>query len=241
LKKYTTACLILYQFFTAIGAGDMSLTVYAISGSPCVWRVLLGLTLKRIKYNVHSLKLSENEHKSAGYLSINPRGTVPSVVTNRLVIKDSIAILAWLDRAYPERPLFGETPDEAAIIWQATMENNDYLRDVNNLLLTPVLLQGVEQKTENIKIAANNMHIELQRLESLLTHQYFIAGDKPSAADTICYPEVQLLKRAIHTHLPLMAALGFQAEIVDFPRLVAWEKRLETLKGIRQTMPPHWV
>ena len=107
----------------------MTLTVYTISGAPRGWRVLVGLTLKGLDYEVRYLEGSKRQHKSAEFLKINPRGTVPVLNADGQIVRDSIAILAWLDRQYPDKPLFGEAADEAARIWQLTMECCDYLRD----------------------------------------------------------------------------------------------------------------
>ncbi|WP_425607366.1 glutathione S-transferase family protein [Roseibium sediminicola] len=84
----------------------MEPTIYTISGSPRGWRVLLGMVIKGLDMKVEYLSLSKSEHKSDSYLLINPRGRVPSLVAGKTVITDSLAILSWLDRKYPERPSF---------------------------------------------------------------------------------------------------------------------------------------
>ena len=218
----------------------MSINVYAISGSPSAWRVLLALTFKQLKYDVHYLNLSEQEHKSEAYLKINPRGTVPALVSNGVTMRDSIAILGWLDRAYPDKPLFGHSPEQAAYIWQATMEASEHLRNANKALLLPIFFQGADQKTDELVQAAKNQRSEMQKLETLLVGRDFIGDGLPSAADVVCFPEARMLKRALETKTELMEALGYQSDLSDFPAIAAWIDRIEAFEGVNKTMPPHW-
>ena len=41
----------------------MPITIYNISGSPSGWRVLIGLELKGLNYDVENLRVLEGEHK----------------------------------------------------------------------------------------------------------------------------------------------------------------------------------
>lgn len=132
----------------------MTLTVHTFSGSPRGWRVLLGLTFKGLSWDTNYLSLAQGDHHKPEFLSLNPRHTVPVIEADGVVLRDSIAILAWLDRQHPEKPLFGNTPGEAADIWQVAMECCDYLRDANRQLLTEVFFGDgsiPDQGTRNAK------------------------------------------------------------------------------------------
>ncbi len=218
----------------------MSIKVYAISGSPSAWRVLLALAFKQLSYEVQYLNLSDQEHKSEAYLEINPRGTVPSLVSNGTIIRDSIAILGWLDRAYPDNPLFGQTPEQAAHIWQMTMESSEHLRNANKSLLLPIFFQGVERKTEELEQAAYVQRVELEKLEAIIGEHNFLGEDYPCAADAVCFPEVRMVKRALETRPSLMTNLGYQAGLSNFPCLAGWLDRVEKWKSVSNTIPPHW-
>ncbi|WP_444995112.1 hypothetical protein [Aliikangiella sp. IMCC44359] len=50
----------------------MAIKVYTISGVPRGWRVLVGLALKEIEYDVQYLQGSTNEHRAPAFLKINP-------------------------------------------------------------------------------------------------------------------------------------------------------------------------
>ncbi len=225
----------------------MTITVHTFSGSPRGWRVLLGLAFKDLGWNTNYLSLAQSDHRKPEFLSLNPRHTVPVVEAGGVVLRDSIAILAWLDRQHPEKPLFGNTPCEAADIWQISMECCDYLRDANRQLLTEVFFgdgtvpdRGTG-KRQSLQTAVNLVHAELQYLEALLASgRHFLAGDTPSAADAIAYPEVRLLQRAHETKHHMMTTLGFEPPEQTCPQLAAWKLRIEELPGVAATAPAHW-
>ncbi|WP_068410798.1 glutathione S-transferase family protein [Labrenzia sp. OB1] len=218
----------------------MEPTIYTISGSPRGWRVLLGMVIKGLDMKVKYLSLSDGEHKSDMYLEINPRGRVPSLVAGDVVITDSLAILAWFDRQFPERPLFGTNPEEHARIWSATRDTTDKLRDGMNGLLLPIFFKGADTLTPELREAADTVMYELQWLENRLDGQRYMAGDNPSAADAVSYPEVRILARALETHSELMTELGFADLDQKFPMGHAWARRIEALEGFEKSLPVHW-
>ncbi len=218
----------------------MQLIVYSVSGAPRPWRVLLGLLFKEIDYEVRYVDAAKGALKSEAFLRLNPRGTVPVMVTGSAILTESVGILAWLDRAYPQNLLFGDTPAEAAAIWQSTMDSCDHLREASNALLRPIFFENLSKSTAELEKAANAMHQEFGRLETLLTARRFLVSDRPSAADAVAFPEVRLVQRATQTKPDLMAALGFSEPLSVYPSLAAWRSRIEAIDGYEKTYPPHW-
>ncbi len=225
----------------------MTMTVYAVSGAPRPWRVMAGLTFKELEYNIRYLEASKGEHKAPEYLKINPRRTVPSLVKGDLTLRDSIGILAWLDREYPDKPLFGSNSQEAAKIWQNVLETADYLRAAHNSVFFSILVQGIsvadapskERKAK--EEAANRLRSECERLETLLTQNRYLCGERPTAADAVAFPDIRLIQRAMEIKPDEMTMLGLDALDAEFPELESWKSRLEALPGMHKTMPPHWT
>ncbi len=224
----------------------MQITVYTVSGAPRGWRVLLGLTFKRIDYDIRLLEASKGEHKAADYLELNPRGTVPTVVAGNIVLRDSIGSLAWLDRQFPDNPLFGKTADQAADIWQIVFEADDYLRTAINDVFFPLLVKGepfpdpdTEEAAETTE-AMERLRFECQRLEDLLDEQPYLAGNSASAADAVCFPEIRLIQRAVETRYDDMQAYGMTKLAEQYPNLDAWKSRISNLEGYQKTTPVHW-
>ena len=100
----------------------MALEYFWVSGSCNSWRVHLALELKRVPYEARLLAISKGEHKSPEYLAINPRGKVPAIRDGAFTLYESMAILLYLDRKYPEPPLFGRTPEEAGRVLRQALE-----------------------------------------------------------------------------------------------------------------------
>lgn len=224
----------------------MSVLVHLVSGAPRPWRVLLGFTFKGVSYDTHYLEASKGEHKSEDYAKLNPRLTVPTVEADGMILRDSIGILAWMDRRYPDKPLFGKTPDEAGRIWQVVMECNDYLRAAMGNLLVPILVKNdplpAEGSGERImqQMAANELMAEYDYLENFLADGPFLCGAKASAADAIAFPEIRVVQRALERKTEHMEALGLMDIAARYPKIEAWKNRIEALPGVDKTMPIHW-
>lgn len=223
----------------------MTLVLYTISGAPCPWRVLVGLALKRLTCDTKVLQASAGEHKKPPFTSLNPRGTVPVLVSGKSILRDSIGCLAWLDQFDPRLPLFGRTAGEAADIWECTLEISQYLRQATSDVLTPVLVRQCRPapgSTEESALigAVENLKVEWRRLELRLETGSFLAGEEPSAADAVAFPEIRLIQRAVETRGELGERLGFLGMFKEFPRVAAWQDRMAGRPGVSETLPPHW-
>lgn len=219
----------------------MPLTLHTISGSPRGWRVLLGLVIKGLDFDVKYLSLSDNELKSEDFLCLNPRGRVPTLVYDNLIITDSLAALSWLDQEFPDKPpLFGANPTEHADIWSATRDTTDKLRESMKQLIAPIFFQGISTVTPGLKEAADTVLFELLWLENRLGDHKYMVANQLSAADAVSYPEIRILARAMETHSELMMALGFDHLDEKFPKWHAWARRIEAIKHFEKTLPIHW-
>lgn len=224
----------------------MAITVYSVSGAPRAWRVLAGLAFKGLEYDIRLLEASKGEHKAAAFLKINPRGTVPVLEADGLVLRDSIGILAWLDRRYPDKPLFGATPNDAGEIWQMVLEAVDYLRPAHNAVFLSIMVRGEAvpgadtDAGKAMREAAAALRAECVRLDGLLSQSGFLYGDSPTAADAVVFPDIRLIERGMDTKPAEVAALGLDTLWEDCPKLRAWKDRVAALPGMEKTMPPHW-
>ena len=219
----------------------MALELFWASGSPFSWRVLLTLEHKGVTYESRLLQFSKGENKSPEFLAMNPRGQVPVLRDGSFVIAESLAILVYLDRKYPERPLFGETAEQSACIWQVVLETALRLDALGEDFVLPLYFGESDQKEGAIRAAVPRIHAELARWETLLASGGpWLVTPALSAADIVLYPAVKSLLRAAGKP----AAERFGADLLPFdqhyPRLAAWMSRIEQLPGYERTYPPHW-
>ncbi|MCK7615729.1 glutathione binding-like protein [Roseibium sediminicola] len=109
-----------------------------------------------------------------------------------------------------------------------------------NGLLLPIFFKGADKVTPELQDAADTVVYELQWLENRLVDDEFMAGNTPSAADAVSYPEVRLLARAIEKHTYIMEELGFVDLHKKFPKGHSWAQRIEALDGFDKSLPVHW-
>jgi glutathione S-transferase len=217
-----------------------AIEIYWGSGSPFAWRVLLALEHKQLPYQSHLLQFSKGEHKTPAYLALNPRGQVPTLRDDTLVVHESVAILAYLERRYPERPLFGTSPAETAAIWQRVMESVTSLDATADAFILPIYFNRLPAQAAEVKAAVPLLHAELGRIEAALGSHPWLCGDALSAADFATYPMVKSIARAAGKPAGAELEGGLRLLPERYPQTAAWMARIEALPYYERTFPPHW-
>ncbi len=218
----------------------MALELYWGSGSPFAWRVMLTLEVKGVPYESKLLEFSKEDHKSSGYLRLNPRGKVPTLKDGEFVLYESLAIMAYLDRKYPDPPIFGKTPQETGQIWRSISETESYLGLAGNKLVTAIFFGKGLEKPDELQAAAATMREELSRLDTALAHSDWLVGSQVSAADIALFPLIQLILRAASKDAAKSLNLGLLPLGQSYPNIAAWVRRVEAIPGYEKTYPPHW-
>jgi glutathione S-transferase len=218
----------------------MAIELYWGSGSPFAWRVMLTLEVKRLAYESKLLEFSKGEHKAPEYLKLNPRGKVPTLKDGYFVIYESLAIMAYLDRKYPEPPLFGTRPGDTGLIWRTLAECESYLLPAGDKVVRPIFFGKGLDKIDEIHEGADAVRRELKTLDKRLAAADWLVGDKLSAADIGVFPLVQLLLRAASKDAAARLALGLLPLDQNFPNVARWVQRIEALPHYQRTYPPQW-
>jgi len=218
----------------------MAIEFYWGSGSPFAWRVMLTLEVKRLAYESKLLEFSKGDHKAKAYLELNPRGKVPTLKDGDFVLNESLAIMSYLDRKYPDPPLFGKTPEQAGLIWRALAECEFYIVTAADKVVRPIFFGKGLDKVEEIQEAAQTLRHELKTTDERLARSHWLVGDTISAADIGIFPMVQLLLRAAFKEAAQPFNLGFLPLAQTFPNVARWVQRIESLPNYQRTYPPHW-
>ena len=158
----------------------MAITVYWASGSCPSWRVLMTLEHKQLAYDSRLLEVGKREHKSADHLAMNPRGNVPVLRDGDHAPYESIAIIAYLDAKYPERPVLGRSPEETGLIWRHGSEVMAYLepaldpgpsvrevRGAIGLVVGALEHEGKRQRVRELPQVPRDLDRELGALERI--------------------------------------------------------------------------
>lgn len=213
----------------------MAYDLYWISGSPNAWRAMLTLEYKGVSYVSHRIDPSKGEHKTPEFLALNPRGKVPVIRHGNAVVHESIAIMAMLERAHPEMPLFGEDAIETGLIWQRIPETINYTRNQVEDGVIRALFRGVAQgDPERLKQDAEAARESLQWIEDTLERSPYLAGERLSAPDVAAVTTLGRRPDAIDLFL------GFDDLSATYPVIDAWFARMERMPGWDAAYPTHW-
>ena len=218
----------------------MSIELYWGSGSTPAWRVLLALAIKGLPFESRLLSFSKGETRAPEFLALNPRGKVPTLVDGSTIVNESIAILAYLDRKYPESPLFGETPEEAAEVWRFVMEFESHGNPAFSGVARPILFGTIEADRAKIAEHLPLVVSELDRLSARVASGYMV-GNRLSAADIVWFCGLQQLVRAATRPAAAALDLGVWPLANRWPALIPWAAAIEAVPGYLATMPPHWL
>lgn len=217
----------------------MTLEIYWGSGSPFAWRVLLAAEVKRIPYESRLLEFSKGQTRTADFLALNPRGKVPVIRDGDFVLAESLAILAYLDRKYPETPIFGRSAEETGRIWAHISTFESYLREP--ITIVNRWMFGDKPRTPDVDDAVTKATAEITRFEEQLGRGgSWLVGDAPSAADIVWFPTMRTIIRAGVRAEARTTEIGLFPFAQRYPNIGAWIARVEALPGYDRTLPPHW-
>ena len=98
---------------------------YDCSTAPNPRRARMVIAEKGLDIETREISIAEGQQLSPEFLAINPRATVPVLVTDDgTTLAENIAIATYLEAAYPDPPLMGTTPEEKGLVamWNAIAE-----------------------------------------------------------------------------------------------------------------------
>lgn len=214
----------------------MPLTLYALSGSPYVWRVWLALEHKGIDHRLKFLSYDAGDFKGAELAALNPRRRVPVIVEDDgFALHESAAIVEYLEEAWPQSPrLLADAPRQRALQRRLVREADQYFATAMEHLVEALLFTPQPQWDEQrIAAAVEALQQECQAWASRLTGDY-LAGDTLSVADFTLFPQLALVQR-MATRKP-----GMLPPDLLGPALAAWAQRMAALPVVQKTWPPHW-
>ncbi len=173
----------------------MSLTLHNFFRSSTSVRVRAALNLKGLAYEYVAYALRKNEHRSPGYLALNPQGKVPTLETPQGALSQSLAIIEWLDEAHPDPPLLPADPWGRARVRSLSQMIAMDVHPLNNL---PVLfyLRDAFAADEAAQAAwfAHWTNTTFEALETRLSNEpetgRFCHGDDPGMADLCLFAQV---------------------------------------------------
>ena len=192
-------------------------------------RVRAALNLKGLSYDYIPLSLLKGEQASAAHLALNPSGLVPTLVTPKGVVPQSMAILELLDEIHPEPPLLPGDPMGRARVRSLAQIVAADIHPVNNLRI----LQHLEAEfgvdaAGKAKWFRKWASVGMQALETRLTGKpetgAFCHGDSVGLADLCLY--AQVLNNA-----------RFEVDMTRYPTILRIHENCMAVPALAQAAP----
>lgn len=171
--------------------------VHGYFRSSSAYRLRIALNLKGVAHDFTSVHLRRGggEQKSPAFRALNPQALVPALEADGLVLTQSLAIVEWLDEAYPDPALLPADKDLRAQVRAFAQVIACDVHPLQNLRVLDYLEQqfGADQA---VKDAWCQRWIGdgLEACEALLAKQThggaFCFGDTPGLADICLVPQV---------------------------------------------------
>lgn len=190
-------------------------------------RVRIALNLKGVTYDLETVDLTKGAQKSPAFVSVNPSKSVPALVLDDgSVLTQSMAILDYLDRKFPEPPLLPTDPLTRARALAASNVIACDIHPVNNLRTLGYLKSEMGQSQDDCLVWMNHW-----MNEGFTAFQALIDQDGPfSFGDQITMADICLVGQMVN-------ARRWGLDMTHFERLVDIDTRAREIDPIARAMP----
>ncbi|HTI16261.1 MAG TPA: maleylacetoacetate isomerase [Trinickia sp.] len=171
--------------------------LYSYYRSSASYRVRIALNLKNLPYDyvpIHLLR-SGGEQLHLDYRKLNPDALVPTLVDGDVVLRQSLAIIEYLDETHPEPSLLPRAPADRAYVRAVAQQIASDIHPLDNLRVIKYLVEEAGVGDE-IKRNWYRHWIEagFRSLETQLSAEprvgKLVLGDEPTVADLCLVPQV---------------------------------------------------
>lgn len=166
--------------------------------SSAAYRVRIALNIKGLEVEQIPIDLRAGGQQTGDYLAVNPQGLVPFFEDGELAIGQSLAIIEYLEEAYPASPLLPKDPVQRAKSRAIAQIIAADIHPLNNLRVLQFLESdlGVSRKKRAIWYH-HWLAKGFEAIEAMVKNLPgdFCVGDEPTLADICLVPQVYNAKR----------------------------------------------
>jgi len=191
------------------------LKLYDYTAAPSPRRTRMFLAEKKVPYDCVQIDIQAGEQLSDEFKAINPRCTVPALITqNGEIICENVAIANYIEELYPEPNMMGNSPIERARVlewnWRCEFEGlsavAEALRNTSKGMKDRAMTgpRNIAQLPELAVRGKERLGFFFEDLNTQLKTNNFVAGPNYSLADITaavaidfskwvkCYPDDSL-------------------------------------------------
>lgn len=200
-------------------------TILGAPASPYVRKVMLAHQLKDVVFDIKVVTPGNDNER---FREASPLGKIPAYVTEKgTPFADSSVIIAYLERAYPQKPLYpADNELFARALWFEEYSDTQMSEATSALYFQRVIgptffnHQTDEERVE--EILTKLIPPVLDYLESQLSEPHYFIGDSVTVADV-----------AIGSNLMSLARAGYDINSANWPKLAAYFEHFLTIDAVK--------
>lgn len=200
--------------------------LYDYFRSSAAYRVRIALNLKGADHERREVHLVKGEQRSPEHVARNPQGFVPALdIGNGRILTQSLAIIEWLDSAYPEPRLIPADPLARADAMARALLIAADTHPVNNLrILKRLESQFGAEEAAKAEWYRHWIAEGFAALEEMAGDGRYLGGDAPDISDVLLVPQMYNARR-------------FELSLDAYPRLVAADAAASALAPFAAAHP----
>jgi maleylacetoacetate isomerase len=207
-----------------------SLVLHGYWRSSSAYRVRIALELKGLRYRNEHVNLLAGEQRSDAHRARNPSGYVPALEVEGTTLVESVAILEWIEEAFPTPPLLPHALLDRAHVRALVETINAGTQPLQNLwVLNHFFGPDAEGKATWARqviargLSAFEEHVARHRGATGDSGPYCF-GAAPTLADVMLVPQLYNARR-------------FQVDLTPYPHVTAIDAACAKLDAFARAHP----
>jgi glutathione S-transferase len=205
------------------------LKIYGVPISVHTRKVIVAAIAKGLPHEVVPVVPVIPGNPPSNWRELSPTGLIPALSDGDFTVADSAAICGYLERAYPDKPLYPQDARGYALALSLEQYAGKLFSDVVRPLFHEVF---VHPKVQNIPTDPSKIEAVLTRaVPETFGHLERVAGGNFLAGETLSMADI-----AVASNLVTYQYIGFDLYRGRFPRLAALFDRVLEQPAMREAL-----